>query len=412
MRTIAPIMSNGTGRSMLLKAEEQKTILFVSNMSGDPWGGSEELWTRTAALLARQGVPVAASVQGWPKLDRRIEELSRVGVDVRPRPVKPSLVTLARRFIFGSAARRYFGQAQIAYDVERSFGGTSPGLVVISNASNTQPLEIAETCIARGWPFAIVTHASRPNWWPSGELAAQLRKMLPLARRCFFVAEANRILAEKQIGHAFGNAEVVRNPIVVDIKSPIPWPPDAADQELRMACVGRLSGEKGQDILFDVLAKPGWMERNWRLTLYGDGPIRDVLERLVKRLKLQDRVFFAGHVAVEKIWSENHILVMPSRHEGLPLTIVEAMFCGRPVVATDVGGNSEVIKDGVTGFVAEAAVAECFGRALDRMWDERGKLQEMGKLAAVSIREFMPDDPIGIFAEKLLCLASAPRSVG
>jgi glycosyltransferase involved in cell wall biosynthesis len=359
------------------------------------------LWTRTAALLAKQGVPVAASVQGWPQLDRRIDELSRLGVDVRPRPIKPSLATLARRYIFGPPSRRYLGQAQVAFDVERSFGRTSPALVVISNASNTPPLEIAETCIAKGWPFAIVTHSSQPSWWPSGELAAQLRKMLPLARRCFFVAEANRILAEKQIGHVFDNAEIVRNPIIVDRVSTIPWPIEAPDHELRMACVGRLSAEKGLDVLFEVLANSCWMERNWRLTLYGDGPARDVLERLVKRLKLQDRVSFAGHIAVEKIWRDNHVLVMPSRYEGMPLTIVEAMFSGRPVVATNVGGNSELIKDGVTGFLAEAAVAECFGRALERMWVERERLQEMGKLAAAAIREIMPDDPVGIFAEKL-----------
>jgi glycosyltransferase involved in cell wall biosynthesis len=271
------------------------------------------------------------------------------------------------------------------------------------------PLEIAETCIARGWPFAIVTHSSSPNWWPSGELAAQLRKTLPLARRCFFVSEANRVLAEKQIGYAFDNAEIVRNPVAVEIDSPIPWPLDAADQGLRMACVGRLSGEKGQDVLFEVLANPCWMERNWRLTLYGNGPTRDVLERLVKRFKLQDRVSFAGHVAVEKIWHENHILVMPSRHEGGPMTTIEAMFCGRPVVATNVGSNPEVIKDGLTGFLAEAAVAECFARALERMWVQRDRLQEMGKLAAASIREFMPHDPAGIFAGKIRDMASLQR---
>jgi glycosyltransferase involved in cell wall biosynthesis len=188
------------------------------------------------------------------------------------------------------------------------------------------------------------------------------------------------------------------------MESPIPWPVEAPDHELRMACVGRLSAEKGQDILFEVLASSCWMERNWRLTLYGDGPARDVLERLVKSLKLQDRVYFAGHVPVEKIWNENHIMVAPSRHEGMPLTVVEAMFCGRPVVATNVGGNPEVIKDGVTGFLAAPAM-ECFSEAMERMWKQRGRLQEIGKLAAASIRELMPEDPVSIFAEKIFTLA-------
>jgi glycosyltransferase involved in cell wall biosynthesis len=138
------------------------------------------------------------------------------------------------------------------------------------------------------------------------------------------------------------------------------------------------------------------------------------LGRLLNRLKLQDRVHFAGHVAVEKIWEENHILIMPSRQEGMPLAIVEAMWCGRPVVATNVGGNSEVIKDDVSGFVAEAAVAESLGRTLERMWLQRDRLPEIGKLAAVTIREVMTPLEYSLKSLKiwlnLLCALDSARS--
>jgi glycosyltransferase involved in cell wall biosynthesis len=342
---------------------------------------------------------VAASVQGWPQFDRRIIELSRVGVDLRPRPAKPSLIGLARRYMSG--------KGQLAVDFEQSFGNLSPSLIVISEGSAFPPIDLAEMCVARGWPFAVVAHCNFEGWWPSDELAARYRKVLGSARRYFFVSEANRALAEKQLGQAFDNAEIVRNPLTIAIDSPTPWPPVTSEQELCMACVGRLTPEaKGQDIILEVLASPCWMKRKWRLTLYGRGRSEDGLERLVERLELQDRVSFAGHIAVEKIWRDNHVLVMPSRYEGMPLTIVEAMLSGRPVVATNVGGNSELIKDGVTGFLAEAAVGECFGRALERMWVERERLQEMGKLAAAAIREIMPDDPVGIFAEKLKDMAN------
>lgn len=127
------------------------------------------------------------------------------------------------------------------------------------------------------------------------------------------------------IGYDFDNAEVVLNPLMIENASAIPWPHQTCNQVLRLACVARLyATQKGQDILLDVLASPCWRERNWRLTLYGDGPNRDVLGHLVERLKLQARVSFAGYVAIEKIWRENHVLVMPSRYEGMPMTIVEA----------------------------------------------------------------------------------------
>jgi glycosyltransferase involved in cell wall biosynthesis len=388
------------GLELREKLNMSRTILFISNMFRIPWGGSEELWTRAAGFLSRKGVSVAASVQGWPQLDRRIVELSRAGVDVRPRPVKPSLIALARRYMLG--------RAQIVLDIERSFGDGSPALVVISNAYGTPPTEIAELCVAKRWRFAILTHSSSPDWWPSGEVAAQARQALTLARRCFFISESNRILAEKQLGHDFDNAEIVRNPLIIETDLPFPWPLDPIDHELRMACVARLSGEKGQDILLEALASPRWMERPWRLTFFGVGPTRDVLERLVARLKLQDRVVFAGHVAIEEIWRENHVLVVPSRLEGGPMTTIEAMFCGRPVVATSVGLNPEVIKDGFTGFLAAYPAVECLSEALERMWMQRDKLQEIGIRAAGSIREFMPDDPVEAFAGKLLSLASLP----
>jgi len=367
-------------------------------MAGDPWGGSEELWTRTATLLVKQGVPVAASVQGWPQLDRRIVELSRNGVDLRPRPIEPSIFTYAHRYLSGKPI--------IATQIDRAFGRISPSLVVMSFGSPFPRIELAEMCIAKRWPFVTLAHSNFPGWWEPDDLAARLRKVLPLARRCFFVSEANRSLAEKQLGCNLDNAEIVRNPLTIKADSAISWPPYSSEHELRMACVGTLyPTEKGQDILLEVLAGPLWKERKWRLTFYGKGRNRDILERLIDRFKLRDRVSFGGYAPAEKIWGENHILAIPSRYEGGPMTTIEAMFCGRPVVATNVGLNPEVIKDGITGFLAKAAVAECFGNALERMWTQRAQLQEMGRLAAASIREFLPDDPVGIFAERLKALA-------
>src|SRR5262249_29589135 len=163
--------------------------------------------------------------------------------------------------------------------IERSFGTSSPSLVVISNAFGVSmtPFEIIEVCVRRRWPFAILSHSSWPDWWPLDELAARLREVLPLARRCFFVSRANLTLAEKQVGYSFENAEVVWNPLVIEIDAPKAWPFDSADQTLRMASVARLSPEKGQDVLIEALANPRWANRPWHLTFYGNGPYRDLL---------------------------------------------------------------------------------------------------------------------------------------
>src|ERR1700730_1977414 len=124
-------------------------------MEGSLFGGSEELWTRTAVLLAEQGIPVAASVRGWPRPDPRIIRLSHSGIDLRPRPIKRSLAARAWHYLFG--------KAQIVFEIEKSFGHTSPSLVLISDGTLIPPVELGEMCIRKGWPFAILTHSARPG---------------------------------------------------------------------------------------------------------------------------------------------------------------------------------------------------------------------------------------------------------
>jgi glycosyltransferase involved in cell wall biosynthesis len=138
--------------------------------------------------------------------------------------------------------------------------------------------------------------------------------------------------------------------------------------------------------------------------------MRNGLERLAQRLGLADRVVFAGYRAVDEIWASNHVLVMPSRFEGLPLAMVEAMLCGRPVVATDVAGHSEIMEDGVTGFLADAPTPSSMANALERFWARRAEAEEIGIAAAKRIRQLVPSDPVRIFSDKIKEIATAPHS--
>ncbi len=78
---------------------------------------------------------------------------------------------------------------------------------------------------------------------------------------------------------------------------------------------------------------------------------------------------FAVFATVPDIWAANHLLVMPSRFEELPLAMVEAMLCARPVVATDVAGHKEIIEEGVTGFLGLMLQQQ---PALQRHWNGFG----------------------------------------
>jgi glycosyltransferase involved in cell wall biosynthesis len=378
----------------------QNRIIFVSAMAAAPWGGSEELWSRTALDLVSRGLSVSASVLEWLPLHPRVLDLRARGVHLQVRPQWYSLSKHPLRWIVS----RHKDAAVV--EIERLIAATSPALVVLSEGGPLPPLNLLELCAARKVPFVTISQANSVGTWYSDEHANRYRIVVPNALRCFFVSRANWRLAEKQIGDPIHNAEVIWNPVNVSFDASPAWPTRGEDGELRFACVGRLHPpSKGQDILLEALAAPAWQDRPWRLYLYGEGPMRQVLERLAQNLGLSDRVVFAGFAPVEEIWAANHVLAMPSRYEGLPLAMVEAMLCARPVIATDVAGHAEVIEDGVTGFLADAPTAGSMSAALERFWERRSEAEEIGRAGARRIRQIVPPDPVRVLSERLKQLA-------
>jgi glycosyltransferase involved in cell wall biosynthesis len=369
-------------------------IVFVSTNA--VWGGSEQLWARTALTLVGDGIDVTAVVDNAMVTHRNILALQQSGVRVLAYPLPPTRWRRLRRKFFQ-------GKTQVALDFDELMPAATPSLVVLSTGGCLVPTEFLEMCFVKAWPFVTVGQANYEDWWPDDATARRYREALPRALRCYFVSLGNWRLAEKQLGYKIENGEVVRNPFNVSYDAAPAWPRMSVESELRLGCVGRLHpASKGQDVLLEALAHPNWAARRWRLTFYGDGPWRNGMERLVERFGLQGRVGFSGYVTeVEKIWGENHVLVMPSRYEGLPLAMVEAMLCARPVIATDVAGHAEVIEEGVTGFLADAATVAGVQAALERLWARRADLESMGKMAATSIREKVPRDPIAIFSTKV-----------
>jgi len=377
-----------------------KRIVFVSTMTGHAWGGSEELWSRTALDFVARGFSVSASVAERSPLHPRLLKLRARGVDLRLHPIWHSWCKHPWRRLM---SRR---QGATAYTIDRLIAARPPALVVLSEGGPLPLIEVVELCAAKGVPFVTIGQMNWDGAWYPDDLAERYRIALAAALRCFFVSQANWRLVEKQIGAELPNAEVVRNPVNVSFDASPPWPPLARDGELRFACVGRLHPpSKGQDILFEALAMPSWRGRRWRLRLYGEGNMRQVLERHAAKLGIADRVVFAGFALVEQIWAANHVLVMPSRYEGLPLAMVEAMLCARPVIATDVAGHAEIVEDGVSGFLAAAPTVSGMAAALERFWERRAEAEEIGKSGALRIRQLIPQDPIRVFSDKLMRLA-------
>jgi glycosyltransferase involved in cell wall biosynthesis len=381
-------------------------IVFISGNRA--WGGSEELWSATAAVLASDGHSVTVYKSGVDDSEPRIRRLRALSSRIRDLarfPLMPSqLFTIIRSLSSGAAYAHEILRLLIGLVFSRR-----PDLVIVSQGGNHDGYPLAEVCRRLRLPYAIVSHKASELYWPADWQQQTIAAVYRSARACFFVSEHNRRLTEEQLGFPPPNAVVVRNPFLVPWEPRTDWPDDR--HEWRLACIGRLHPkEKGQDILLRVLARPRWRDRPLSVTFYGDGLQRASLERMARNLALTN-VTFAGFVHdVPAIWSGHHGLILPSRCEGLPIVLVEAMLSGRVPIVTDAGGNAEVVDDGVTGFIAAAPTEDALDDAMERAWNGRLRWREIGAAAASRIRTLVPRQPERCFAKRLVDLVSSANS--
>lgn len=366
-------------------------FIFVSAMPVDRWGGSEELWSRAALSLCADSHHITASMEYGKRLSPEVAKLKQEGIEI-------AVCEPRTRGMWVKGWRKLM---RLHNPNHRWLQRQNPDLVVISQGGTRDGLEWMTLCHERGLPFVVIVQCNAEVWWPTDEIGKEMAATYAAAKKVFCVSHHNLKLLEHQIGEVLPNATVVWNPNKLSAEPPPMWPRD--DGVLKFACVARLDpGAKGQDMLFHVLAQARWRSRPIELNLYGAGPCERSVRRLAERLRLTN-VHFRGRVdCVLGIWEQNHLLVLPSRYEGLPLALVEAMWCARPAVVTDIGGNAELCVDGESGFVVPAPSVKLLDETMERAWSRRHEWQAMGKAARVRVGHLISKDPIGEFRQRLI----------
>ncbi len=363
---------------------------FVSaNVGG---GGSEELWVQTAAHMASRGVRTTALTTWSDRAAHRLEQLS--AGQVPHIAIKSGLIGKLVGRLKPSAPPE---AAKLRDWLKRS----APTAVVFNSGTAFDGLDLLRVIADSGIPHCIVTHLVSEANWPDDKTAERAAKLFAGASRTCFVSEHNRELFEVQCACRLPEAEIVRNPYLVAASDPLPWPTDARGV-FRMAFPARLYPRtKGHDMLVRVMAQPKWRDRSLQIDLFGKGPAEKTLRRHVE-LEGVENIHFRGHTAdVPGIWRESHALILPSRHEGLPICLVEAMMAGRPAFINPAGGSPEVMTEGETGLISSACTVEALDRMLEEAWTLRDSWKTMGEAAAKKARELIPADPVEVFSQSL-----------
>jgi colanic acid/amylovoran biosynthesis glycosyltransferase len=177
--------------------------------------------------------------------------------------------------------------------------------------------------------------------------------------------------------------KLVHMPLGIDVDGYSPRPHRANPVPIRLLCVGRLSPEKGQAFLLDVMAALG-TGIPVCLHLVGDGPDRGWLERIASQRGLEATVKFEGYLDQKRLttlYSATDIFVLPSLAEGIPTVLIEAMAMEIPCVAPHIAGVPELIEHGSDGMLFQVANTRDLECKIRRLIDSPELRRTIGKRA-------------------------------
>jgi glycosyltransferase involved in cell wall biosynthesis len=271
-----------------------------------------------------------------------------------------------------------------AIEIRRLVERLEPDVVQLNSSKAALIARIALGRTARrvvytvhGWAFLSRRGIS------SAFYAATERLASPLADAIVCVSAHDRREAEARgVAHP-DRLRVIHNGVASPAVPPRrgSWP-----ERPVLVCTARLAPPKDLLLLVDALAEPG--VEAWRLKIIGDGPERVAIEDRRDARGLRDRVELLGERQdVAELLAQADAFVLPTRSEGMPYSILEAMGSGLPVVASRVGGIPEEVVDGVTGFVVPAGDRGALASALRRLHEEPSVSRRMGAAGHQRVRQ-------------------------
>jgi glycosyltransferase involved in cell wall biosynthesis len=153
--------------------------------------------------------------------------------------------------------------------------------------------------------------------------------------------------------------------------------------------IARLTDQKGHDVLLEAATHvPEGL-----FVLAGDGPLRPALEQRARQLGIERRIIFLGQREdVPELLAAADLFVLPSLYEGLPLSVLEAMAAGTPVIATAIGGTDEAVIDGSTGLLVPPRDARALAGAIQRLLGDPPLARRLAEAGLARVyREFAGD---------------------
>jgi glycosyltransferase involved in cell wall biosynthesis len=217
-----------------------------------------------------------------------------------------------------------------------------------------------------------------------------------LVRRFDHIIAVSERIAEEMRGDGLPQERlsVLNNAIVLDRIAPDPSERSfrdeigASDGTAVIAKIGRLSREKAHSDLLQALQQVVELHPDCKLVLVGVGPDRDSLQDQARSLGLEGHVHFLGfRQDMERIYNGVDLVVQSSLTEGMPNVVIESLLMRKPVIATDVGGTSEIIRDGSNGLLVRPGRPNELARAITMFLSQPQRFRAMAENGRKTILE-------------------------
>lgn len=240
-----------------------------------------------------------------------------------------------------------------------------------------------------GWlaGVPVINHIHSGNYYRPNSISGRIARLLDnfTARipRLFISVSAAAAAGLRKQGYPQNRIVVVPNGVAIREQkinqSSVQEPPV-------IGCVARLCESKGQELLIRAFAKLSKRHSQVRLWLVGEdqendgGRYQEYLKNLAHELGVEEKTVFWGHRDdVREMMRKMYLLVLPSRDEGLPLVLLEAMAEGIPVVATKVGGVAELVDNGQNGVLIPSGDVRSLEEGLTRLIENKELARDMGQ---------------------------------
>lgn len=379
-----------------------RLALVISSLCG---GGAERVMSTLANAWARRGVAVTLitlsdGANDAYQLDRKVRRVSLDLLRDSPHAIAALQNNWARIRRIRAAVR------------------AAQSNVVVSFSTTTNMLAIL-SCLGTGIPAIVSERTSVADLPPLGIWAMFYRPVYRRAAAVVSLTDRGALWLEGRLQRAVA---VIPNPLflehsdrgVTDAETAV----SAVGCRRILLAMGRLNRVKGFDLLLKAFAEVAPHQREWALVILGEGSERQALERQARGLGIGDCVFMPGFLSdPSAAIARADAFVLSSRHEGMPMALLEAMGCGLPVISFDCPtGPAELIEHEVDGLLVPREDEAALAKALARVMSDASLRQRLGERARAVQSRFSVESVIARWDALLAAVMgqegndAAPRS--